>query len=57
MQAARHVTAENVLKYVGARLAIKNVYNNQPVGTCTENNISDWKSPYLGRDGASEMGH
>jgi hypothetical protein len=38
--------------YVGARLAINNVYGNQPVGTCTENNVSEWKSPYIGRDGA-----
>jgi hypothetical protein len=36
------VTAENALKYVGAGLAITNVYNNQPIGTCTENNVSEW---------------
>jgi hypothetical protein len=40
MQAARHVTAENALKYVGAGLAMENVYDNQPIGTCSENRVN-----------------
>jgi hypothetical protein len=50
MEAARHKTYDNAMRYASACRALHNLHKKQPIGSSSENEVGLWKSPFIGKD-------
>jgi hypothetical protein len=50
MEAARHKTYDNAMRYASACRALHNLHKKQPIGSSSENEVGLWQSPFIGKD-------